>query len=1332
MHPAKARLKQQAERSQQVRGSNHGSWCGRALAVTAMVAALAVFPAAASAQPGQPPAATEHADAEGADGDAPAAGVLGTSETGRWIVQLDEPSLATYEGGITGLSATSPEASGAPSLDMDSAAAVAYSDHLQTRHNSFATNAQSELGRNVTIEHNYRAVLNAVVVEADRSEAAQLADMPEVANVYPDELREFATDVSHEVIGTAGLWDGDSTAEGIGTRGEGVLVGVLDSGINPDHPSFAATDESGYQHQNPLGEGQYLGACDPSDNSQPDEAICNDKLIGAWTFDYRSTSAIDMDGHGSHTAATAAGNMHEAEVVVGDSSFTRTVSGVAPRANLISYQVCLSNCPITAILAGIDQAVTDEVDVINFSISGADDPWTDPVSIGFLEAANTGIFVAAAAGNNGPGAGTAAHTGPWITAVAATTTNRVFAQTMDVTATGAPDHLSGMPAVPSDDGPGLTDTIDAPVRDAHHADTGNGTGCAAFPEGTFDGSIALIERGDCEFSVKVGNAAAAGADAVVIFSNAGGPPTTMGGLEGTSVPAVMIGQDDGLDLREHLSGAGEAQARLNPETSALTDEAWADTVAGFSSRGPSQHDLIAPTVAAPGVNILAADAGAPDAYMVQQGTSMASPHVAGAGALLTALHPDWTPMQIRSALAASANPDGLRTDTGEATAFDRGSGRIDLQAAGRTGLILDESYANLKGANPAPGFDGDPRTLNVPALVDDECGSVCTWTRTLTNAADTTTTYTATDTSAEGLSVQVEPASITLAPGESATVEITAGTSALPVGDRAFGSVTWSADAAHPSGAPITDAQFPIVVMSSPAQIEIDPTEVESKQAAEEITEHTVTIGNPGGQDLEWSVVDDADAQAFTLRPVTGTPITAAPLPTARTLPGQGEELEPSRNPVAATNASVARNETPERANGSVTLTHSESQEIVPNNTVACSTDLGFTADNGYLRTFTLSDFAIADDFDVTDVSFGVEAVNHSPATITVRLYTLDGETLTYDNMTQIGNAEVTLQPQVLEMVTVPVTGTAPAGSTLVVELDAPDMSAAGGFFPGSNAQGESAPSYLRSEGCGMPEPAPMSAIGFPDTNLVLNVTGTTEAPGTQLPEWMSIAPMSGTVAAGESQELTVTIDSSGMSEGEHRAIAMLASNDPERPTTPLPVTVTVGEDDEQPPVDSASQDIVATVPQSGGDDGSLLISVDPQDATVELPEMTSRGDRLASTGELRPVRVTDSRVSDPGWDVTAEVSDFAADDDAEPFSGGYLGWTPSVGSTSEGQEVTPGGAVAPGFPDGDGLSVPRLLGSAETGAGRGAATLGAGVELQVPVDTPPGVYTAVLTITAV
>lgn len=160
-----------------------------------------------------------------------------------------------------------------------------------------------------------------------------------------------------------------------------------------------------------------------------------------------------------------------------------------------------------------------------------------------------------------------------------------------------------------------------------------------------------------------------------------------------------------------------------------------------------------------------------------------------------------------------------------------------------------------------------------------------------------------------------------------------------------------------------------------------------------------------------------------------------------------------------------------------------------------------------------------------------------------------------------------------------------------------------------------------------------------------------------------------------------------------------------------------------------ASEEIIATVPEDTGP-GSLVLSVDPDDRTVVLPELASAGDRLQTTGELRPVTVTDTRVADPGWDVSAQVSDFASD--ASTFGGGFLGWSPTVGSASDGQVVTPGEPVAPGFPTGDGLSVPRSLASATAGNGVGTAQLGAGLDLAVPVDTPAGVYTALLTITAI
>lgn len=173
------------------------------------------------------------------------------------------------------------------------------------------------------------------------------------------------------------------------------------------------------------------------------------------------------------------------------------------------------------------------------------------------------------------------------------------------------------------------------------------------------------------------------------------------------------------------------------------------------------------------------------------------------------------------------------------------------------------------------------------------------------------------------------------------------------------------------------------------------------------------------------------------------------------------------------------------------------------------------------------------------------------------------------------------------------------------------------------------------------------------------------------------------------------------------------------------------GSEPSDPPVQETSEEIVATIPEDVGE-GSLVISVDPEDRTVELPEMSSQGDRLATAGELRPVTVTDSRATDPGWNISAQISDFTASEGDASFGGGFLGWSPTVESTTEGQDVTPGDPVESGFPSGEGLSVPRPLGSAAPGAGVGSAVLGAQLDLQIPVETESGTYTAVLTITAI
>lgn len=832
-----------------------------------MLSVLLATPSAAE-PPGPPTAADPPGDPTKVSTD-DAGDVFRTTGkgTGLWVVELEEPALASYTGGVDGFAPTSPQVTGAQRLDVDAPASEAYRDHLEERQADARAAIDEALDRSVDVAYTYQNVINGLAVQVDDDEAEELASLPGVTAVYRDVERELATDVSHDLISSASIWTGE-TGDDTGTRGEGVLVGVIDSGVNPDHPSFAATDGEGYEHTNPFGSGTYLGVCSPDHPDHQD--ICNDKLVGAYNLHPASPDARDADNHGSHTASTIAGNLHEATVQVGGETFTRTVQGVAPRANLISYLVCYPSCPTTSSVAAVEQAVTDGVDVLNFSISGGKDPWRDLVDRAFLDAFNAGIFVAAAAGNDGPGAGTVAHTGPWNAAVAATTHYRGFVTTLDVTGPApVPDELTGLRAAPGS-GPDHAADIEAPIRAAAVVAPGNDAGCRAFPEGAFDGAVALIDRATCAYSVKVDNAAAAGAVAVVVVDATAGPPVPMGGLEDTTVPAVMIERDAGAALRTFLTDHDDAvTVRLGNTTELVDDHEWEDIVAGFSSRGPGGLDMLAPTFAAPGVNVLAAGMGpdgAADRYVVLSGTSMASPHGAGAGALLTALHPDWSPAQITSALASSADPD-IRAEDGTSTAdaYDVGSGRLDLGGAGRIGLVMDESYADFLAADPAIG--GDPSSLNLPSFVDTTCVESCSWTRTVENVSAVAATYTADVTAPEGVSITVEPQEFTIEPGATQTVEVTATVdlSATTADQPAFADIALSTSAVHDNGRPVTPVHYPVVVTPRtpvPPTAVLTPTNITAAQGVDDVASHTVSIGNGGNTDLTWQLDEGTAPEA--------------------------------------------------------------------------------------------------------------------------------------------------------------------------------------------------------------------------------------------------------------------------------------------------------------------------------------------------------------------------------------------------------------------------------------------------------------------------------------
>jgi uncharacterized repeat protein (TIGR01451 family) len=739
-----------------------------------------------------------------------------SSPTGLYIVRLTDPSLAAYKGGIAGFEATSPVVTGARKLDVNAPASQAYLSYLEGKQKEAVNAIQTLLGRTVDLEFQYLNVLNGMAVYASYDEALKIAGLPGVAEVYADKLREMDTDVGPFLIGADSIWTGD-TESGLDTKGEGIIIGMIDSGINHAHPSFADIGGDGYNHDNPYGTGNYFGLCE-TDPAYSD--FCNDKLIGAYDL-YPGGSdggAEDTDGHGSHTSSTAGGN--QVEVDIGP-VITRTIQGVAPHANLIAYKVCDPGCPDTSSVAAVDHAIEDLVDVLNFSISGGDDPWDDSVDLAFLEAFGTGIFVSASAGNNGPV--TVAHTGPWNATVAASTHNRVVANTLDVISPTPPPELTDLAAVPGE-GTVLTTDLTGSIT----YDPTNLTGCTAF-SADFSGVYALVQRGGCDFVVKVNNAVAAGAIGVVMFNNVGGPPITMGGLTGTP-PAVMLDLADGTALKDYIDASAPVSIRINDELNLIIKDEWQDIMAGFSSTGPSQFELVKPDYTAPGVNILAAVAAVgvdPVQFGFYQGTSMSSPHSAGSAALMLALNPSWSPAEVKSAMSSTAydgldlyKPDG----TTPSDPFDRGSGRLDLSGGGRVGFVLDENYDNFLAANPADG--GDPKTLNLASMADYQCLGECSWTRVLTSTVPYTVTWTTSFSSADGVDATVDPASFELGPYASQTITINADASGAPLDDYSFGNLLFTSDDLN-----LAVSHFPMVVVHVAAQLP-ETVEIETRRNA--------------------------------------------------------------------------------------------------------------------------------------------------------------------------------------------------------------------------------------------------------------------------------------------------------------------------------------------------------------------------------------------------------------------------------------------------------------------------------------------------------------------
>jgi Subtilase family/PA domain/Fibronectin type-III domain len=713
------------------------------------------------------------------------------------MVKLDYDAVASYTGGVEGLAATSPSVTGRE-LKENRAAVDAYRSYLADREAQLSAAMQAAVP-SAEIYRGFQVAYGGVAMTLPANEIGKLLAVPGVVAVQRDKLAQPLTDTTPGFLGATAVWPG---LGGPITAGEGVIVGVLDTGFWPEHPQYV---DQGIDHP-----GGTFG-CEFGDGSDPllgPPFSCNDKLIGAYAFTdtYMALigalpgefcnnatgecSARDADGHGTHTSTTAVGGPTTASIF----GISRgAISGMAPGAHLIGFRVCLDlGCFQSDSVAAVEQAILDGVDVINFSISGGSNAYSDSVELAFLDFYASGGLANASAGNAGPGDGTANHAGGWTNTVAASTSPRHWLTTLRVRADdGAQASFTGATITPGITNRRVMLGSDAPGEDIL---------CSTpFDPGEAQNKIVVCQRGGIGRNAKSFNVKQGGAAGMILYN-----PTKMNLFtDNFHIPTVMLeGPEPANSLLAFLAAhAGQERARWNTGTA---QPVLADEITVFSSRGPL-GDWIKPDVTAPGIQILAGhtpsphpgaipDVGPPgQLFQSIAGTSMSSPHSAGVSALVKAVHPDWTPGQIKSALMTSSAQDVVDETLAPATPYDTGAGSIRANRAVEPTLTFDVPAIRYfqAAADPASRLHINLPSINVPVMP----GSVTTIRRGL-NVSGVEQSFTTTTEAPAGGSISVTPSSFTLAPDATQALRITIHGEGLADGQH-FGKITLEASAGN-------------------------------------------------------------------------------------------------------------------------------------------------------------------------------------------------------------------------------------------------------------------------------------------------------------------------------------------------------------------------------------------------------------------------------------------------------------------------------------------------------------------------------------------------------
>lgn len=650
---------------------------------------------------------------------------------------------------------------------LDSQLSNDQSQDLEGWYNSFLPTTLASSNEIPRMVYSYHNVFPGFAAKLTYEEVKEMENKKGFLSARPQE--EFSLHTTHtpNFLGlheNMGLWKDSS-------YGKGVVIGVLDTGILPDHPSF--NDEG-----MPPPPAKWKGKCEFNFTA------CNNKIIGARYFQNGNGTPLDSDGHGTHTASTAAGNFVKGANVFG--SANGTAVGVAPLAHLAIYKVCITRCSESDILAAMDTAIDDGVDVLSLSLGGSSKPfYDDNIALGAFSAMEKGIFVSCSAGNSGPFNFSLSNEAPWILTVGASTIDRKLRA---VAVLGNNEELEGESAFQPKDFPSMQLPIVYPglnISDFRAAY------CTPSSLNNTDvkGKIVLCEIGGGTTRIAKGQA----------VKNAGGIAMILLNIErqGFStaadshvLPATNVNYEGTQKIIAYINSTSTPTATIVFKGTVIGDKS-APMVASFSSRGPSRESpgILKPDIIGPGVNILAAwpisvenNSNTKSTFNIISGTSMSCPHLSGIVALLKSTHPDWSPAAIKSAIMTSADIVNLSDTLIEderlvpANIFATGAGHVNPSKANDPGLIYDIeprdyipylcglNYTNRhisvilqRKVNCSVESSILEGQLNYPSFSIMFGSSSQTYTRTMTNVGEANATYTVNIVPPQGVSVTVKP-----------------------------------------------------------------------------------------------------------------------------------------------------------------------------------------------------------------------------------------------------------------------------------------------------------------------------------------------------------------------------------------------------------------------------------------------------------------------------------------------------------------------------------------------------------------------------------------------